>query len=218
MKPVIQRAVRDLIEDNLIFFEQKASQHFEGFYNLQNPRSTTLLCSDSRVQTDNFSQGAENDLFVVRNIGNQFSTNEGSVEYGVNVLKTPVLLIVGHSNCGAVKAAMEHNPSVPPAIQRELDFLQVKEASNEKEGVLLNVNNQVHKALASFKDRVNSGELAIIGAIYDFRNDYGFGKGRLIIVNLNGKKDPQEIHNSHYFDGMENVAIGLEKQGLNNNK
>ncbi|HLG30457.1 MAG TPA: hypothetical protein VI387_09625, partial [Candidatus Brocadiales bacterium] len=105
-----------------------------------------------------------------------------------------------------------NDPSIPSSIQKELDFLQVKEASNDKEGVILNVDYQVDKALSSFKEKVESGHLAIVGAIYDFRNDYGFGKGRLIIVNLNGKKDPQEIRESHYFDGIQDVTVGLKKE------
>ena len=49
----------------------------------------------------------DNDLFMVRNIGNQMATAEGSVEYGVRHLHTPLLLIIGHAACGAIKAASE---------------------------------------------------------------------------------------------------------------
>jgi len=208
----IKGAINDLVEDNAVFAESKAKEHFQGFLDIQKPRVTMILCSDSRVQVDNFSQGAENDIFVARNIGNQLVTTQGSVEYGVDVLKTPVLLIIGHSHCGAVKAAMGDFSKVPTAIQKELETLDVKEALDDKQGVILNVHQQVEKALNTFKEKVNAGELAIIGAVYDFRNDYGYGKGRLIIVDLNGKTDPTDIRNSHYFDTIKNVSIGIKNQ------
>lgn len=206
----IKVAINDLIDDNAAFAESKPAEHFQGFLDIQNPRVTMVLCSDSRIQVDNFSQGAENDIFVARNIGNQFITTQGSVEYGVNVLKTPVLLIVGHSHCGAIKAAMGDYSNVSPAIQKELQTLDVKGTSDDKQGVILNVHQQVGKALDDFKEKVNAGELAIIGAVYDFRDDYGYGKGRLIIIDLNGKKDPEEIRNSHYFDEVKKVSIGIK--------
>ncbi len=210
LTPEIRHAISDLIEDNTAFVKSKSPAHFEGFLDIQNPRVTMVLCSDSRVQVDNFSNEAENDIFVARNIGNQFITTKGSVEYGVDVLKTPVLIFVGHSHCGAVKAAMGDYSQVAPAIQKELETLDLKSASDDKEGVVLNVHHQVEKALADFQDKVNSGKLAIIGAVYDFRNDYGYGNGQLIIVNLNGKKDPMDIRNSHYFDGIQRVTIGIK--------
>lgn len=208
---VIKSAITDLVEDNAIFAESKPSEHFQEFQDIQNPRVTMVLCSDSRVQTNNFSQtGAENDIFVARNIGNQFITTKGSVEYGVGVLKTPVLIFVGHSHCGAVKAAMGDFSTVAPGIQKELNTLDVKSAPDEKQGVILNVHHQVSDALADFKEKVDSGTLAVIGAVYDFRNDYGHGNGQLIIVNLNGEKDPEKIRSSHYFDGLQKVSIGIK--------
>ena len=99
---------------------------------------------------DNFSQGAENDIFVARNIGNQFVTTRGSIEYGVDVLKTPVLIFVGHSHCGAIKAAMGDISHVAPAIKKELQTLDVKSVKDDKQGVILNVHQQVEKALAGF--------------------------------------------------------------------
>lgn len=208
----VRNAINDLIEHNAVFAKSKTPEHFQGFLDIQNPRVTMVMCSDSRVQMDNFFKGAENDVFVTRNIGNQFATTQGSIEYGVNVLNTPVLIFVGHSHCGAIKAAMADMSSLAPAIRKELETLDVKPAPDDKEGVILNVHNQVEKALDDFKEKVDAGQLAIIGAVYDFRNDYGYGNGQLIIVDLNGKKDAEEIRNSHYFDGLKKVIIGIQKE------
>ena len=74
LEQTIREAIADLLEDNAIFAEKTSREHFDSFLDIQNPRVTMVMCSDSRVQTDNFSQGAENDIFIARNIGNQFST------------------------------------------------------------------------------------------------------------------------------------------------
>ncbi len=211
---VIKNAISDLIEDNAIFAALTPPEYFQEFQDIQNPRVTMVMCSDSRVQIDNFSQGAENDIFVARNIGNQFITTKGSIEYGVDVLKTPVLIFIGHSNCGAVKAARGDISKIQSAIRKELATLDVKSAPDDKRGVILNVHNQVAEALDTFKEKVGSRRLAIIGAVYDFRNDYGFGRGQLIIVNLNGKKDPEEIKKSRYFDNKKEVTIGFQNDEL----
>ena len=167
-----------------------------------------VMCSDSRVQVHSFSEGGENDVFAARNIGNQFATTKGSITYGVDVLKTPVLIFIGHSHCGAVKAAMGDINKVPTPIRQELKSLALQGVKNEKKGVVLNVHHQVDAALHAFQKKVDATELAIIGAVYDFRNDYGYGKGQLIIVNLNGSADPEAIRASHYLDGLKGVSIG----------
>jgi carbonic anhydrase len=208
LEKTIKGAITDLVEDNAAFAKEAPEEHFHGL-DIQKPRVTMVMCSDSRVQVDNFSQGAENDIFIARNIGNQFSTTQGSIEYGVNVLNTPVLIFVGHSHCGAVKAARGDLGQLAPAIREELLTMDVKKAPDEKQAVALNIHNQIEKALSNFKDKVNSKKIALIGAIYDFRNDYGYGKGQLIIINLNGEKDPQKIMSSHYFDGLINVKVGI---------
>lgn len=210
---VIKSAISDLVQDNAAFAKSNSSEHFQAFQDNQKPRVTMVMCSDSRVQTSNFSKdGAVNDIFIARNIGNQFVTTKGSVEFGVDVLKTPVLIFVGHSSCGAIKAARSDISEIQPGIRKELATLDVKSAPDDKQGVILNVHNQVAEALDSFKEKVDGDQLAIIGAVYDFRNDYGYGPGQLIIVNLNGEKDPAKIRNSHYFDGLQNVSIGTKSE------
>ena len=208
---VIKKTISDLVKDIAVFAASRPAEHFEEFQDIQNPRVTMVLCSDSRVQTSNFSQeGGENDMFIARNIGNQFVTTKGSVEYGVDVLKTPILMFVGHSHCGAIHAARGDFSKVPPAIHKELETLNVKASPDDEQGVILNVHNQVEEALPAFKEKLDSGKLVIIGAVYDFRNDYGYGNGQLIIVNLNGEKDPEKIRDSHYFDSLKKVSIGIK--------
>src|SRR5260221_11511120 len=70
LETTIKAAIADLIEDNAAFAESVSEEHFDDL-DIHNPRVTMVMCSDSRVQVDNFSQGAETDIFVARNIRNQ---------------------------------------------------------------------------------------------------------------------------------------------------
>ena len=80
----------------------------------QHPWATVLTCSDSRVSPSWVFDTTPGELFVIRNAGNTaFTEAIASVEYSVSVLKTPLLMVMGHSGCGAVTAAMDTNPLTP---------------------------------------------------------------------------------------------------------
>jgi carbonic anhydrase len=93
------------------------------------------------------------------------------VEYGVLHLKTPILFIFAHTNCGAVKAALFEYDNLSPAIKKELDYIRpafknIENIKDPKEkwfkGVLANLDFQVNYAYNKFKDLVDAGKLAII--------------------------------------------------------
>ncbi|EEG09364.1 carbonic anhydrase [Pseudogulbenkiania ferrooxidans] len=189
----VKGAVDAIVNANLRYMQTHAPGYFERFADKQTPRATVITCSDSRVQTAGFAADAVNDLFMVRDIGNQLATAEGSVEYGVRHLHTPLLLIVGHAVCGAVKAASGDYSGIEPAIAKELATINIPKGIDVTDGVLLNVNNQVDAALLKFAGEVESGKLSVIGAFYDFRNDLRQGYGKLVITNINGETDPARI-------------------------
>ncbi|MBA3923934.1 MAG: carbonic anhydrase [Nostocaceae cyanobacterium] len=191
-----------LILGNDSFVEQHEHGYFEKFQNVQTPDITILTCSDSRVQLTLFEPDATNRVFVVRNIGNQLLGSFGSVDYGVKHLHTPVLLILGHVRCGAIKAALSDYGDEPFDIIRELDHLSIplrhiKYPNQSPEmvwnaGVETNIDYQVNLAMKKYKSEFEAG-LSIIGAVDDFTNSYKTGDGRLIIININGETDPEKI-------------------------
>jgi carbonic anhydrase len=192
--------IRNLMDDNSAFAKTHKADYYKPFTDGQHPRATVVTCSDSRVHTHAFDQTPDGDLFMVRNIGNQISTAEGSVEYGVHHLHTPLLIIVGHSACGAIKAARGDFSKESPAIKRELVTIKLParnpkndDAAEILRGIDGNVNNQVAYALKKFSHEVTEGKLTVIGAIYDFRNDMQQGQGRLVITNVNGSTDSGNI-------------------------
>jgi carbonic anhydrase len=136
----------------------------------------------------------EGDLFMVRNIGNQIATSKGSVQYGVNHLASSLLLIIGHSKCGAIGAAAASEvdkAKLEAPIQSELST--IGKVTGDIEGVKLNVNNQVAAADAEFADKIKEGHLVVIGAVYDFADDMKMGAGKLNIINVNGETDASKI-------------------------
>lgn len=199
-KKQIREMLQNLVKDNEAFVKEKNAAYFNAFAEKQTPRATVVTCSDSRIHNHAIDKTPDNDLFIVRNIGNQHASGEGSIEYGVRHLNTPVLLFVGHTACGAVKAAMSDYAGLEPAIKKELDtmHLEKKEVSGTTDpdwldGVVDNVNDQVKDALAKYADMAASGKLLIIGAVYDFRNDMKQGQGKLVITNYQGETDAVKI-------------------------
>ncbi len=185
--------MNNVVQDNRNFVRTHGPDYFKHFYDGQHPRATVVTCSDSRVHTHAFDASPDGDLFMVRNIGNQIATAEGSVEYGVHHLHTPVLLIVGHTACGAIKAAASDYSGESATIRRELDSLQVPKGEPGVNSVKLNVNHQVRHAMNKFETEVLAGKLTVVGAVYDFRNDLKLGQGKLTVINVNGETDPASI-------------------------
>jgi carbonic anhydrase len=189
----------DVLTDNQAYMEH-GDKFFAAFADKQVPRATVVTCADSRVQSNAWDVTPENDDFVVRNIGNQVENAEGSIEYGVEHLRTPLLLIIGHTGCGAVKAAMGDTSKLSGPIQKELEHIHLPKPAPGKtpegawvDAVIANVNNQVESALKHFGKDVQGGQLTVVGAVYDFRNDLLQGAGKLAIVNVNGNSEPERM-------------------------
>ncbi len=201
--PGAKDIVREITQSNRNFIRTHGPEYYKPFLNSQHPRATVVTCSDSRVHTHALDATPDGDLFMVRNIGNQIATAEGSVEYGVHHLHTPLLLIVGHVACGAIKAASADYGKESPGIRRELDTLQVAKGDAGLNSIKQNVNNQVRLALGKFETEVMSGHLTVMGAVYDFKNEMKLGQGRLNIVNVNGETDPARIAKLELMQGLD---------------
>ncbi|OMH39951.1 carbonic anhydrase [Desulfurobacterium indicum] len=128
--------------------------------NVQHPIVTMVTCSDARFHPTVFFKDPVDKVFVIRNIGNQLANARGSIDYGVYHLHTPILLILGHTHCGAVKAGLHDYSKETEGIKNELDHLHLplskvsKSGPFEKrwlDGVEKNVNYQVEEALKFYK-------------------------------------------------------------------
>ena len=192
---VIVTFLNNLKTDNSIYMGTRKIEFFAALSKGQTPVATVVTCSDSRVQANMFDRSPEGELFTVRNIGNQMATAEGSVEYGVHHLHTPVLLFIGHSRCGAIAAVSGNYSRESNAIRRELDTITIAKDLNNIDGVKANVHNQVTGARLKFAEEIGAGQLLVIGAVMDFADDLHQGAGKLHLININGETDPAKLEN-----------------------
>ncbi len=189
----------EVLRTNSAYRENNAKR-VAAFGDAETPRATVVSCADSRVQADVWDRTPENDDFTVRNIGNQVTSSLGGIEYGIEQLHTPVLLIIGHTGCGAVKHALERPKGVGAAIEAELAAMKLpppapgtKPAVAWKEAIIANVHAQVSTAVKHFGRFVHSGELTVVGAVYDLRNELGGGHGKLHVIDVNTNIEPARI-------------------------
>ena len=145
----------------------------------QEPSATILACSDSRDPVELIFDRGVGDLFVVRVAGNVAGLSElATMEYGVTHLGTPLLIVMGHSKCGAVTAAVKgaelhgHLPSLISLIQPAADKAKISVPEEEfvPRAIELNVWQQVENIFAKsalIREFAAAGKVQIVGAVYD---------------------------------------------------
>lgn len=156
----------------------------------QHPFAVVVSCSDSRVPPELvFDQGL-GDLFVIRTAGHVVGDYElASIEYAVEHLRVSKVLVLGHENCGAVKALLEHPKGrLPGHLNNLVNYLRTESEEKEllshgdhdlKHAVLANVAhcvNAVRNSKPILNEKVEQNELEVYGAYYSLKS----GKVELI--------------------------------------
>jgi len=135
--------------------------------NGQKPFAVILTCSDSRVPPEIFFDQKLGNIFTIRNAGNIADmTALGSIEYATEKLKTRLIVVCGHSNCGAVAAA-HSGDEFPPNINHILKHIKpaVEMGGDIDEMVRNNVRNMVEQI--NENEVVHGLEVTVVGACYD---------------------------------------------------
>ena len=143
----------------------------------QAPFAIVLTCADSRVSPEVvFDQGL-GDLFVVRNAGNVLDDHTiGSMEYGVEHLHAPLIIVLGHSKCGAVSAAVAgghapgHIASVVEAIEPAVEETKNQAGDKVDNAVQANARRMaviLNRVEPILNEAVKEGKLKIVAARYD---------------------------------------------------
>jgi len=136
----------------------------------QKPFAVILTCSDSRAAPEIFFDQKLGDIFVIRNAGNVADrTALGSIEYAVEHLKSRLVVVCGHSKCGAVTAACSGG-EFPPNIKHIVDYIKpsVKRGSDVDEVVHNNVIAMVGQVKAD--EIVRRLGITVVGACYDIQS------------------------------------------------
>jgi carbonic anhydrase len=142
----------------------------------QEPFAAVLSCADSRVPVEIVFDQTIGHVFVTRVAGNVVTPEIiGSLEYGAAVLGTKVILVMGHSNCGAVKATMQGKevpgqisslfPHIQPAVNQDgKDLANTTKLNAQVQADLLRRSSTVISAM------VKSGAIRVLPAYYDVGN------------------------------------------------
>jgi len=146
-----------------------------GIDQKQEPFATILGCADSRLAPELIFDQFVGDIFVVREAGNiaASSTNLGSLEYGQAVLKSKALVVLGHSDCGAVNAA--YKDSAPGAnIQSIIDVIKpgIVGANSLEDAIVRNVRavkDRIRQDSTLLREAEQTGDFTIVGAFYDIK-------------------------------------------------
>jgi carbonic anhydrase len=148
----------------------------------QHPLAVVLTCSDSRAPAEIIFDQGIGDIFVVRVAGNVAATDEvGSIEYAVDHLAAPLVVVLGHSQCGAVTAVVD-NAKQPPNIAKLVAPIKpavdkAREANPDApKDVLLRaaITDNVWQAIDDtlrqspiIREKIKDNQVQVVGALYD---------------------------------------------------
>ena len=149
----------------------------------QTPFAAILSCADSRIAPEYCFDTARGDLFVCRIAGN-FASDEmiASLEYAVQVLNTPLIMVLGHEACGAVSATIKsikdgstlpgHLPSLVAALKPAVDAVQGQDgdvlANATRRNVTLNVE-RLKSATPILSAFAKDNKIRLVGGVYELK-------------------------------------------------
>lgn len=139
------------------------------FENGQHPYAIVLACSDSRVIPEAIFSAGIGELFVIRVAGNVVDNHQlGSIEYAEDHLGCNLVVVLGHTACGAVDAAMHHEPYGTVKFITDEIAEAIGSETDEAAACLANVAHSVRRIEESRKVRADEAEygLRVMGALY----------------------------------------------------
>ncbi|MGF3056675.1 carbonic anhydrase [Microbacterium sp. YY-01] len=217
--PTPDEAWRQMREGNRRFVEgspQHPHQDVDTRHSLaegQRPVATLFGCSDSRLAAEIIFDKGLGDLFVIRNAGHMVSASAvGSIEYAVEILNVPLIIVLAHDTCGAVRAAIDGTAidaaPLPPQIWKLIAPIvpaarKVLASNGGKSAAEIDaeqvgrehLRNTVAELLSSseiISDAVAEGRLGIVGA------NYRLSQGEVIpIVSVGLSEDVGLANDTH---------------------
>ncbi|HEY4233720.1 MAG TPA: carbonic anhydrase [Lacipirellulaceae bacterium] len=185
--------LKRLIEGNERFASGQAHSprrspaDFRAVADGQNPVAVIVACADSRVSPELLFDMGVGDLFVIRVAGNVVDgagvTVKGSIEYAIAELNVPLVVVLGHTSCGAVKAAVGHidqKDSLPGGINGLVELIKPAVAKVQgqpgdiydnatRENVRIGVE-KLQNLPPVLAPRVAAGSVKVVGGVYDLHS------------------------------------------------
>jgi carbonic anhydrase len=179
-------ALDRLMQGNARYIEGLSRRHDfkherEALSKGQNPFAAVLSCSDSRIVPEYCFDTARGDLFVCRVAGN-FASDDiiASLEYAVQVLKTPLILVLGHAACGAIDATIKsikdravlpgHLPLIATALTPAVTAAQGVPGDLLANAIRRNVVLTVEKLMGTgpiLKSFLEDKKIRVVGGVYE---------------------------------------------------
>ena len=213
--PSPQQSLQKLMEGNARYVKgehkqetmtpEKRAELAQG----QSPYAIIVGCSDSRVPPELAFDAGPGDLFVIRDAGNIVDDNElATIEYGVAVLKSPLLMVLGHESCGAVDAAVKSEkgeadfdghihdlvedirPSVVNAME-ETDATGDELLDAAVKANVRRVVDELERSKPYVGKAVEEGRLMIVPARYDLDT------GEVTIIEMDAGAHDDHGHEDH---------------------
>jgi carbonic anhydrase len=188
-----EQALRELLDGNQRFRNgnrltpRSRPEEFRALTHGQFPEAVVVTCADSRVPPEILFDAGVGDIFVVRVAGNVIGgagvTVKGSIEYAVAELNVPLILVLGHTGCGAVKSAIKHiddKDALPGAISGVVEL--IKPAVTMSKGMPGDpLENAIRKNVEIGVERrrelepivaprVKDRRVRVVGGVYDLSN------------------------------------------------
>ena len=181
-------ALQILKEGNARFATDKSvlrninAERRESLKNGQNPYAVIVSCSDSRVTPTTVFNAGLGELFDIRLAGNVVDDDAlGSIEYAVEHLNTPLIVVMGHQSCGAVTATYNEVVKGEKVSGNMESFVKKITPSVNKNGTIddaINTNiDMVVKEISEdkgIKTLIDQGKVKVVGAYYDLNGNVTF--------------------------------------------
>ncbi len=184
-----QAAIAELKAGNERFVKGKmispnqSPQRREQTENGQKPFAVVVACSDSRVPVERIFDQGIGDIFVIRTAGNSVADDVvmGSIDYAIDHLNTPLVVILGHQNCGGITSAIAACSPTEEHHHGKIDQLLAVIAQDVEafmghpedldEAIHVNAEAQVKRIekVNYLKDKLESGALQIVSAYYNLK-------------------------------------------------
>jgi carbonic anhydrase len=165
---------------------RRSPADFRAVADGQYPVAVVVACADSRVSPELLFDMGVGDLFVIRVAGNVVDgagvTVKGSIEYAIAELNVPLVVVLGHTSCGAVKAAVKHidqKDSLPGGINGLVELIKpaVAKVQGQPGDIYDNATREnVRIGVEKLKNlqpilapRVAAGSVKVVGGVYDLR-------------------------------------------------
>jgi carbonic anhydrase len=200
------------------------SEKREMLANGQHPMACIVTCADSRVAPEILFDQSLGDLFVCRVAGNVITPEmTGSIEYAVDHLNVPVVIVMGHTKCGAVQAAIS-SPDATGPIGSLISHIKAAVEGCMQSGtegaellncaVNTNANNgciALIQGSRAIQEKVEKGECILISATYDITTGEIDWQTQLAAVNLNSKKTEANSADAHSTENGQTQAAAKSK-------